>query len=140
MAEMVAAALSEAERAAEDEENLERQLDEVEALRAILLDDDGDCVECAHVGNNRLRLRVHVPQPEAEKASSSASRIVLVAELPRGYPSRSPPDLQLSTSTGETVPAEIAEGALVAFDPWDATVLPNACDSGMEFRKRLRRD
>jgi putative IMPACT (imprinted ancient) family translation regulator len=58
---------------------------------------------------------VHVPQPEAEKASSSASRIVLVAELPRGYPSRSPPDLQLSTSTGETVPAEIAEGALVAF-------------------------
>ena len=112
---MVAAAVSEAERAAEDEENLERQLDEVEALRAILLDDDGDCVECAHVGNNRLRLRVHVPQPEAEKASSSASRIVLVAELPRGYPSRSPPDLQLSTSTGETVPAETAEGALVAF-------------------------
>lgn len=97
----------------EDEDNLERQLDEVEALRAILGDGDSDAdgvetsvVDCVHISGDRLRVRVRLP---------AAQPLVLVAVLPRGYPSRAPPDLQVTTSTGAPVPASIAEGALNSF-------------------------
>jgi hypothetical protein len=66
--------------------------------------------------------------------------VVLVAVLPRGYPSRSPPELRLTTSTGAPVPAGVADGALGAFaDMWaDAAgeVMLFDCVAWLEERAR----
>ena len=110
------------------EENLERQLDEVEALRSILGEDEAS-VECTHVGEDQLKVSVQLPRRLPGHAGAKDVHLVLTATLSREYPSHAPPKLELTTTTGASVPKAIMDCAFPVF----ANIFADACGEVMLF-------